>query len=95
MYFWQVISGNDFDIHVVARSFVTGRRYRSHCSASCSDVPKNLSHGMGQADDISNFVTDVTNLYNRMYLFCISLCFQYVKLLRSQNLKPESWNGTS
>ena len=59
MYFWQVISRNDFDIHVVARSFVTGRRYRSHCSASCSDVPKNLSHGMRQADDISNFVTDV------------------------------------
>ena len=70
--FWQIISGNDFDIHVVARSFVTGRRYRSHCSASCSDVPKKLSHGMRQADDISNFVTDVhtyvTNLYNRMYL---------------------------
>ena len=67
--FWQIISGNDFDIHVVARSFVTGRRYRSHCSASCSDVPKNLSHGMRQADDISNFVTDVTNMYNRMYLY--------------------------
>ena len=87
MYFWQVISGNVFDIHVVASSFVTGRRYRSHCSASCSDVPKNLSHGMGQADDISNFVTDVTNLYNRMYLYLHFAVFSICQIVEVPKLK--------
>ena len=75
MYFWQVISGNNFDIHVVARSFVTGKRYRSHCSASCSDVPKNLSHGMGQADEIFDHFTNWLSRLSAQVLAIIdSIC---------------------